>query len=303
MALATKHQTKVPQHYKKRSAQHHRQNKHYLKSYWPYIPMLLVVAAGLTVNNIWSHGSNVLGVQSNFSSSSLLSSTNALRAENNETGLTLNQDLENAAQAKANDMVAENYWSHDSPSGKTPWDFITASGYSYQLAGENLAYGFSSASNVLNGWMASPDHRANVLDNNYQNVGFGVASSANYQGHGPETVVVAEYAQPVATLATDIEFSVPPHPVTTVAARQQPSSRLVSRVQLLTDGHASWSVVVLSALMGAAAAVFLIRHGLRIRKLLVRGEGFLAHHVFIDLLLVLVVMTCFVLTRVGGFTR
>src|SRR5665647_1797248 len=140
MALATKSKNKSPVAHKKRSGQHHSKSKHYMQAYWPYIPMLMIVGLGLLVNIIWSnHG--VLGINSDFSDSSLLASTNAQRTADNESQLSIDPLLSRAAQAKADDMVAANYWSHTSPDGKTPWTFIAASGYSYQRAGENLAYG------------------------------------------------------------------------------------------------------------------------------------------------------------------
>jgi len=135
----------------------------------------------LVVNAIWS-ASGVLGATSDFSASSLLASTNQQRLVDRENQLSLDPRLSQAAQAKADDMVASGYWSHTSPDGKTPWTFIAASGYNYERAGENLAYGFSGASQTIDGWMNSPEHRANILNAQYQNVGFGVANSAHYQG-------------------------------------------------------------------------------------------------------------------------
>jgi cell division septation protein DedD len=113
----------------------------------------------------------------------------------------LNSQLDNAAQAKANDMAARNYWSHDTPDGQSPWTFFTAAGYEYQTAGENLAYGFDTSLNTVNAWMNSPGHRANILNTTYTEVGFGIANAADYQGTGPETIVVAEYASPLKIAA------------------------------------------------------------------------------------------------------
>ena len=108
------------------------------------------------------------GIKSDFSRSVLLNDTNAQRAGQKQAPLTLDPQLTAAAQAKAEDMATSNYWAHNSPDGKTPWTFISASGYQYQTAGENLAYGFSSASDTVTGWMNSPEHRANILNADYQ---------------------------------------------------------------------------------------------------------------------------------------
>jgi len=305
MALATRPKPTV--NHKKRQAQHHRHSKGYLKAYWPYLPMILIVAGGLMINSLWASTGHVLGTQSDFSTSSLLNATNTDRLYANEAALTSNTELTAAAQAKANDMVARNYWSHDTPDGRTPWSFITASGYEYQMAGENLAYGFANAAATVAGWMNSPEHRANMLNNNYQNVGFGVASSADYQGKGPETVVVAEYAEP-ATAVAHITFTVP-SPTSVVATNNvQPniselSAQPVSRIQLLTGGEAPWSMLLVSALAGAALTLFIIRHGIRLRRLLSRGELFISHHPLLDIAVVFIFTAGFILTRAGGIIR
>jgi uncharacterized protein YkwD len=171
MALATR--AKPAPHQKKRQGGHHRHSKHYLKAYSPYIPMLLIVGVGFLISSAWSNSQHVLGASSDLSTVSLLKYTNIQRQKNSESALSLNDDLMSAAQAKAESMVQENYWSHTSPNGQTPWSFIVASGYNYQLAGENLAYGFSNAEAAITGWMNSPEHRANILSTDYQNVGFG----------------------------------------------------------------------------------------------------------------------------------
>lgn len=305
MALASKPKPSV-QH-RKRQAGHHRHSKDYLKTYWPYLPMLMTVAVGLMINSIWSAQGHVLGASSDFSSSSLLSDTNAMRRDNSEAALTLDSRLSAAAQAKADDMAVNNYWSHDSPDGKTPWSFISDAGYDYAVAGENLAYGFAGADATVVGWMNSTEHRANILDNNYQNVGFGVATSRNFQNKGPETIVVAEYAAPVPA-AANITFTVPNSSTPVPTGSSQPAqselaAQPVSRVQLLTGGQAAWSALAVSALAGAALAVLIVRHGRYWRRMLASGEAFLAHHPVLDVLMAFVATFGYILTRPGGIIR
>ncbi len=174
-----------------------------MKTYWPYLPMLGIIGIGLLVNQLWGspNHNGVLGLATDVSITELLNDTNAQREANGLPDLNLNTDLDNAAQAKANDMVTQNYWAHVNPQGVEPWTFITNSGYDYQAAGENLAYGFDDSADTVTGWMNSPDHRANILDTSYTDVGFGFANSTNFVGTGPETVVVAEYAEPAAAPA------------------------------------------------------------------------------------------------------
>lgn len=304
MALATR--PKPKSHHKKRQAQHHRQSKHYVKAYWPYLPMLLIVGVGIMVNSLWAQ-SGVLGAKSDFSSATLLRETNERRSTEQQAPLTLDPQLAAAAQAKADDMVKANYWSHDSPDGKTPWSFINASGYQYQTAGENLAYGFGGASDTVAGWMNSAEHRANILNVSYENVGFGVAYSANYRGQGPETIVVAEYGQPVAAAAT-ITFNVPETAANTAPANVQGAqtelpTQTIARIQLLTGGQAIWSLAAVSAIAGAALALFVARHGVRIHRALLRGEAYITHHPWFDVAMVLITTAGFVLTRSGGLIR
>ncbi len=256
--------------------------------------MLLIVGVGLAVNSIWS-GTNVLGAQSDFSSPALLHATNIKRAQDHETPLTLNPQLTAAAQAKANDMTQRNYWSHQTPDGKTPWVFIAAAGYQYQAAAENLAYGFADGSDTVSAWMNSPEHRANILNASYQNVGFGVAESPDYQGKGPKTIVVAEYAQPAGAALTAASNT----PSNTI----QLAARPVSRIQVLTGGQAAWSALVVAALAGAALTLFVIRHGLYLKRLITEGEAFISNHPFLDIAIVFVFTTGFVLTRASGLIR
>ena len=70
--------------------------------------------------------------------------------------------LNEAAQMKADDMASNGYFAHTSPSGKTPWYWLSQVGYNYQYAGENLAINFSDSKDVADAWMASPGHRANT---------------------------------------------------------------------------------------------------------------------------------------------
>lgn len=191
---------------KKRSGHHHQQNPRYKKAYWPYLPIIAVVSLGFMLNTwIGTLHRNVLSYATNVTISGLLSATNSQRTANGLGGLTQNAALNQAAQAKAADMAANNYWAHTSPGGKTPWTFIDAAGYSYESAGENLAYGFATSADTVTGWMNSPGHRANILNTKYSEVGFGIINVENYQDNGNQTVVVAMYALPIggtAPLAT-----------------------------------------------------------------------------------------------------
>jgi hypothetical protein len=258
--------------------------------------MLLIVGIGLLVNNAWSH-SSVLGSTSDFSTTTLLNSTNAERLKQNEPALTVDARLSAAAQAKAEDMVRNNYWSHDAPDGRTPWTFISAAGYQYRAAGENLAYGFGNGADSVAGWMGSPEHRANILNAAYQNVGFGIASSPDYMGKGPETVVVAEYGQPTGDLAVTPAPGSGPAPSVLGAGTE---AKPVSRIQVLAGDNSQWALLAVIALSGGAMALFIVRHGYRVHRLLNRGEAFIVHHPYLDIAIVFVMTAGVILTRSGG---
>lgn len=214
-------------HDKKRLGHHHKVSKHYAKTYWPYLPMLLIVVVGIVLNTMWSTSSAVLSYATEMSIASLLQETNAQRAQNGRSALALNNQLNQAAQAKANDMATRNYWSHTTPDGKQPWQFIADAGYSYSTAGENLAYGFATSADTVAGWMNSSGHRANLLNTDYRDVGFGVANAANYQSSGEQTIVVAMYAAPLPVAAPVTPAPAQPQPRTATPAQRgqtQPTS-------------------------------------------------------------------------------
>jgi len=338
MVLVTKQKRYTRGGAKQRGGRHHKHSDPYLKTYWPYLPLIAIVVVGLLLSNIWSHSNkNVLDYATDLSISELLQDTNDQRVANSLGGLTLNAKLNQAAQAKADDMAARDYWAHNTPEGNPPWVFFTNAGYQYQTAGENLAYGFDSSSHTVAGWMASPGHRANILNTSYSEVGFGYANAANYQGTGPETIIVAEYASPqvlaaapaappaaVPSAATSASAApVTPAPTTPTPAQDTPHNAVatqkpivadanrtttnepaaihkVSRLQLLASNNATWSVFAVSTLAAICLCVFFLRHAVFWHRTLVKGERFFIHHKLLDVGLVLVTVAGFVLTRSAG---
>jgi hypothetical protein len=131
----------------------------------------------------------VLGISTNISAQDLLNITNQKREEHGLTPLVLNTQLTHAAEQKAQNMLANNYWAHVAPDGTTPWYFIKNAGYEYLYAGENLARGFTTARAVVDAWMASPTHRENMLSSNYKDVGFAIQTG---RLTGSETILVVE---------------------------------------------------------------------------------------------------------------
>jgi hypothetical protein len=135
--------------------------------------------------------------------STIYSLTNQSREENKLPDLAYNLKLEAAAQSKADDMLAKGYFAHETPDGKTPWDFIIAQKYNYLAAGENLAIDFVQAEDVNDAWMHSPGHRANILNKNFEEIGVGI-SNGLFQGHRATFVVQmfgTPSVEPVASLS------------------------------------------------------------------------------------------------------
>jgi hypothetical protein len=130
-----------------------------------------------------------------FGNSDIITLTNAQRVQLGGTELIANTKLNSAAQAKADDMVKQHFFAHVAPDGTMAWDYIKKVGYSYDVAGENLAITNESAETVVTSWMNSPSHRDNILNKEYKDIGIGIAQYGDYQGHKSTTVIVALYAK------------------------------------------------------------------------------------------------------------
>ncbi len=153
----------------------------------------------------------VLGRVTTVDATQLLAETNNARAKAGLPALTVNEDLNRAAGLKAQDMITNDYWSHNSPTGVSPWKWLTDVGYNYSIAGENLAKNYPNAAATVDAWMASPSHRQNILNQKYTDVGFAVTEGV--LGEQDTTLVVAYYGAPqVAGVATpgDSELNVAP---------------------------------------------------------------------------------------------
>lgn len=309
MAIAVKQKPKNTPHHKRRHGTHQKRSSHFVKAYWPYLPLLFIVGVGLFINATLGQGANVLGYATNMTANGLLANTNVQREQNKLSDLTLNTTLSAAAQAKANDMINRNYWSHTTPDGKEPWVFIDQTGYQYQSAGENLAYGFTSSTSAVTGWMNSPGHRANILNGEYREVGFGIANSPSYQGEGQQTIVVAMYATPSAQTAAVPATPTNGQPIAIGTNNQSgklsvsavvPGETKVARVQMATSGGAPWSLYAISILGAVLIFLFAIRHSLAWHRVLVKGEKFVVKHKVLDVVIVSGIMIGFILTRTAG---
>lgn len=117
---------------------------------------------------------NSVLASSSITKESIISLVNQSRKESNIGALEENEKLDQAAKEKLEDMFKNNYFSHNSPSGVTPWFWIEKAEYDYHYAGENLALGFASVESEHKAWMESPSHRKNILNPNYKEIGVAV---------------------------------------------------------------------------------------------------------------------------------
>lgn len=302
--------------------------------------MVAIIGLGFAINSLWTSPAKVLDYATGVDSVSLLQGTNNERIQQGLGALALNNTLSQAAQSKANDMAARNYWSHTTPDGIEPWQFMSSAGYSYALAGENLAYGFATSSDAIAGWMNSPGHRANILKAGYQDVGFGIANAASYQNSGPQTIIVAMYASPAvlaaapapapaapstaapqAAAAPPAQPTTPPpapeanptpapvndNPKTNMPTGPQPTTTQelkttpVSRLDVLTQGNAQWAALTITVLIALGAVLLVYRHGRMWHRYLVKGEHFLIKHPLYDIAIVAAIVVSIILSQTSGF--
>lgn len=110
---------------------------------------------------------------------SVIELTNAERSKQGLPALQTDSPLNDVAKTKAQDMASEGYFSHTSPTYGSPFDMMRDFGISYQSAAENIAAGQRSPEEVVNAWMNSEGHRANILDNRFTHIGVGFDKNGN----------------------------------------------------------------------------------------------------------------------------
>ncbi|OUD16251.1 CAP domain-containing protein [Thioflexithrix psekupsensis] len=122
-----------------------------------------------------------ISIQANASQydAELLRLTNAERSKQKLPALTLNTRLGEVAQKHAEDMAKNRYFSHTGKDGSTPSSRLTAAGYAFYYVGENIAAGNATPAATIEQWMNSTGHRANILGENYTEIGFGYFADPN----------------------------------------------------------------------------------------------------------------------------
>lgn len=232
---------------------------------------IIFVTIGLQFGYNGATTGDVLGRQSDITISSLLEQTNLSRDQLRVPRLTLNEKLNQAAYLKARDMFARQYWAHNAPDGTQPWKWFGDVDYSYSEAGENLAKNFTSTNAVMTAWMNSPEHRANIVKNNYRDIGFAVVDG-QIDGK-PTSIVVALYGSPseMAVAGSQTTFS---------EAASKDSVNIFTQLAIASQ---SITPVVIASLfiIGLAVVVSIFAHVYR-KKLpkLLRQSWYLHHGMY-----------------------
>ena len=157
--------------------------------------MLILVLLSFAMANLQA----LLWISSDWLVSTILPAvivdlTNDERDTDDLAPLHRNAILDAAAQLKAEDMAKHEYFAHYSPAGISPWYWFDQSGYDYLQAGENLAVHFTESGEVVDAWMKSPSHRANIMNGQYVEIGIGTAKG-EYKG-SPTIYVVQLFGVP-----------------------------------------------------------------------------------------------------------
>jgi uncharacterized protein YkwD len=121
---------------------------------------------------------------------SVLAQMNFYRGLHGEPPLRIDARLSKAAEDRMRHMEEQQFWAHESPSGASPFMWLTLNGYSFSAAGENLASGFETAEVLVRSWMESRGHRRNILAPQFDDVGIAVIEGAVTRRATGRSVVV-----------------------------------------------------------------------------------------------------------------
>ena len=170
-----------------------------------------------------------------ITASAVIKLTNEARKVANIAELKKSDLLTRAAQDKADDMIAKDYFAHVSPEGKTPWDWMNKNNYNYRFAGENLAINFTTVKEQQKAWMDSELHRKNILNSDYTEIG--VAAKQGIIEGNKTMVVVQMFGSPMLAVVSIPTVTKEKIPQAAVAGSQIPAAGSVTgaRSIFLTD--------------------------------------------------------------------
>ena len=152
-------------------------SKKYVKAIYPSSS-----SSGNTSSSSSTGNSGTSGMQTssmNSDEKEVFDLINKQRTNNGLPALQNDSEVQRIARIKAQDMVDNNYFSHNSPTYGSPFDMLKSFKVSYKTAGENIAAN-SSNSSAVTAWMNSSGHKANILNSSFNYTGIGVVSSPRY---------------------------------------------------------------------------------------------------------------------------
>lgn len=179
--------------------EHNEYKPHFFREVSIFIIIVLIFfLLGVSAGSSFFLRKTVLGA--NVTADVLVDLTNESRLAFGDSPLVRSETLDKAATLKGDDMAAYSYFSHNSPTGVTPWHWFQQVGYSFLYAGENLAINFTDATEVRDAWLASPTHRANLLDKRFREIGMATISGT-YENE-PTIYVVQLFGTPAQAKTT-----------------------------------------------------------------------------------------------------
>lgn len=126
---------------------------------------------------------------------------NDYRASEGIAPLHSDERLDLAAADRMHNMEEESFWSHESPRGESPFQWLDRHAYHYRSAGENLAYGFETARLLVQSWMESRGHRENILSRDYEDCGIAIIDGSTLGPASGKSIVVMFGSQSAAQVA------------------------------------------------------------------------------------------------------
>ena len=157
-------------------------SKKYVKAIYPSTSSSGNTSSGTTGGSTSTGNSGTSGTQTssmNSDEKEVFDLINKQRTNNGLPALKNDSEVQRIARIKAQDMVDNNYFSHNSPTYGSPFDMMKSFKVSYKTAGENIASN-SSNSSAVTAWMNSSGHKANILNSSFNYTGIGVVSSPRY---------------------------------------------------------------------------------------------------------------------------
>jgi len=251
--------------------------------------ILLVIIFQLFITAFHHLKPGVLGYASNVTIQEVVDITNQYRLERGLAELQTNSLLNEAAKQKAAHMFANNYWSHYSPDGTSPWWFFKNTGYFYTYAGENLARDFGDSKEVVEAWIASPTHKDNIVNQKYEEMGVAVVDGIL---NGEETTLVVQMfgASGTAAIPAQAVSEIKPQPLAQAKPAVLTSKTAVIPSSIVSSFNLTKSVNI--ALLGLLLLALLIDVFLVWKYKIVRisGRSFI-HFSFLAIILVIIILT------------